>query len=371
LQEETDDSVLLRFEVKDSGIGIEPDAIQRLFHAFEQADNSTSRKYGGTGLGLMITRRIAELMGGEAGVQSTPGVGSTFWFTARLIKGQKQNALITPLFSAAELILRERHVGRRVLIVDDDPLNLEIAKSVLEDVGMRVDTANDGIQAIQKISETEYAVILMDMQMPNLDGLAATQQIRRLPNHRKTPVLAMTANVFSDDRARCLAAGMNDFIAKPYTPEELYAILLKSLGPAPEQSGVNLSLQIGVPSIDQAHLEFVQQLDRLVGNSDAHPGTEVFSEVLSWMGGQIATHFTNEEVIIKLIGMPAEDVASHIQAHSEIHDQYTRLSLELMQGKLPDRVDVLQMIKGWTIDHVVFHDLKMKPYLLSCGATFE
>ncbi len=223
------EAVDVRFEVEDTGIGIAAETLSRLFTAFEQADNSTTRQYGGTGLGLTITRRLAELMGGGAGVESTPGVGSTFWFTVRLTKSTTAVATTLPATMNADQIIRQRHRGRRVLVVDDDALNLEVAKFLLEDIGLVIDTAEDGVRALAAAKETNYSVILMDMQMPNLDGVKATQQIRLFPGARATPILAMTANAFAEDRAKCLEAGMNDFIAKPFHPDAFYAILLKWL----------------------------------------------------------------------------------------------------------------------------------------------
>ena len=361
--QESSDSVLIRFEVQDTGISITAEALPRLFTAFSQADNSTSRKYGGTGLGLAITRRLAELMGGEAGVQSTPGIGSTFWFTARLIKSNDQPLLVQAPLSEAEQALRQRHHDRRVLVVDDDPLNLEVAKLMLEDVGLQVTTAEDGLDAIKKVRKTDYAAILMDMQMPNLDGLEATKQIRAMPTRQETPILAMTANAFVEDRARCIDAGMNDFIAKPFIPEVLYAVLLKSFERQTDRSSLDSSLLIGVPSIDKEHHELVRLFDLLISNPDARPGTESFSEALSQIGGQIQTHFINEEKLLKSIGMDEIDAISHVQAHGHILDQYTRLNLDLMQGNMSNRSTSLRMIKGWVIDHIVHHDLEIKKYL--------
>jgi CheY-like chemotaxis protein len=228
-QAETAGGVMVRFEVRDTGIGIAPEALPRLFSAFEQADNSMTRKYGGTGLGLAITHRLAALMGGESGVESTPGLGSTFWFTARLKKGAEVTA--TPPTTNADVatLVHQGIAGHRILVVDDDPINREVATILLEDIGLLVDTAEDGEEAVVMATMTAYAVIFMDMQMPKTNGLEATRQIREIPGYRQTPIIAMTANVFAEDKTRCLEAGMNEFLTKPFNPDQLFATLLRSL----------------------------------------------------------------------------------------------------------------------------------------------
>jgi CheY-like chemotaxis protein len=217
--------------VIDTGIGIEPSALGRLFSDFEQADNSMPRRFGGTGLGLSITRKLARLMGGNAGAESTPGVGSSFWFTALLKKGASQSLPYHHQSTEESLtILRKRHGGTRVLVAEDDPVNSEIACILLEDAGFEVEVAEDGVLAVEKASQNIYGVVLMDMQMPHMDGLEATREIRQLRGYAATPILALTANAFATDKARCLAAGMTGFLTKPIPPEELYSALLDALG---------------------------------------------------------------------------------------------------------------------------------------------
>jgi CheY-like chemotaxis protein/two-component sensor histidine kinase len=230
LAEQDKSSVLLRFEVSDSGLGISPEDQHRIFSAFEQADASTTRKFGGTGLGLAISKKLVELMGGEIGVHSELGVGSNFWFTARLKISQSQAAHPAQHVSrAAEAIILKNHAGRRVLLAEDEPINCEVATCILEEAGLKVDVAENGEIAVNLASQNRYDIILMDMQMPIMNGLEATQAIRLQSLNRQTPILAMTANAFEQDRQSCLDAGMNDHLGKPVDPDLLLETLLSWL----------------------------------------------------------------------------------------------------------------------------------------------
>jgi len=213
----------LCFEVQDHGTGIPQAQAAGLFQAFHQADASTTRRYGGTGLGLAICRQLATLMDGEVGVRSEPGAGSTFWFCAPwpAVTGPAVASPGTPTYD----VLR----GARILVAEDNPVNQQVATDLLQDLGALVQVATNGEQAIEVLLAHSFDCVLMDMQMPVLDGLQATRRIKALPQLSMIPVVAVTANASEDDRARCLAAGMVDFISKPFDPAHLYATVARCL----------------------------------------------------------------------------------------------------------------------------------------------
>ncbi len=269
-----DGEVLLRFEVQDEGIGVPPEGLARLFEPFVQADASTTRRFGGTGLGLAITQRLARLMGGDAGARSEVGQGSTFWFTAWLARGQPvmPTGGIDPLTQ-----LRRRHAGVQVLLAEDEPTNREVALALLRDAGLSVDTAADGAQAVAMAQRQAYALVLLDIQMPVMDGIAAADRIRRMPGYEHVPLLAFSANVQEEDRRRCEAVGMREFIPKPVDPDVLYNTLLRSLapaaGPGGDAAGAGAEAAAGAAAGDAASGR--AQRDRLRAHFAALPGVDV------------------------------------------------------------------------------------------------
>ena len=238
-EETREEQWCLRFEVSDTGVGVEPERLERLFQAFEQADNSMTRDHDGTGLGLAITLHIAQLMGGDAGAESRAGEGSLFWFTAWLTHLEDPSLhQIEPYPEEIRGSIRRRFPSIRMLLVEDNLINREVACALMEQVGFLVKCAEDGQQAVNAVESEDFDFILMDMQMPIMDGVEATRRIRALGGSRtsydKLPILAMTASTFEDDRRKCLQAGMNRFLSKPMDPETLYNEIASCLDHANE-----------------------------------------------------------------------------------------------------------------------------------------
>ncbi|NRR29294.1 PAS domain S-box protein [Oxalobacteraceae bacterium] len=258
---------LLRFEVSDHGIGLTEGEMDKLFQSFQQADTSTTREYGGTGLGLAICKQLAQLMGGDVGVRSVSGEGSTFWFTARL--GISTNTVPTLINqvndAAAEMLATARTAAvmaalkhARILLVEDNTFNQQIALEMLEEMGASVCLANNGAEALELLRQTAFDCVLMDVQMPLMDGLEATRRIRADPRLAGLRVLAMTATATSEDRVRCIDAGMDDFISKPIQPALMYQTIANWLperdpaaeaAPAPRAAPVFKTTLGGDPAV--------------------------------------------------------------------------------------------------------------------------
>ncbi len=226
-------AIRVRFEVRDTGIGIAPAAQEKLFDPFTQADSSTTRRYGGTGLGLTISQRIVKLLGGRIELESTPGAGSTFHFTLPF-EPARGPVLESGVFEPVKApVSPERRRGFRVLVAEDDEINRLVALRVLTDLGFRAGAVADGREALTALERESFDLVLMDCQMPVLDGYQTTRRIRRAEGGgRHLPIVAVTAHAMQGERERCLAAGMDDYVAKPYTEEGLSAVIDHWLGTA-------------------------------------------------------------------------------------------------------------------------------------------
>lgn len=363
LLENAGSSALIRFEVRDTGIGIPADIMPRLFSAFEQADNSLTRNQQGTGLGLSISKKMARLMGGDAGAESVQGQGSTFWFTARL-KVEIATPTVTRHSAVApELALRQEFAGARVLLVDDEPINLEIAKAMLEEAGLTVVTAENGAKAVEAWAEADFELILMDMQMPKMDGLDATRLIRRTPARPVAPVVAMTANAFAEDRVRCFEAGMNDFITKPIDPELLCEVVLNWLRQsrqpyAPYRFAWSDAYSVGGEAMDRQH----RQLLHICGEA-AHcldqPGHGDITEVLTQLRQYAAEHFRAEERMLEEREYPllAEQESEHRAYLTQLSDLLMAASLHALNSD-----DVFRFALNWWQAHILQEDMAYRNY---------
>ncbi|MDB5907608.1 MAG: hybrid sensor and regulator [Massilia sp.] len=240
---DSDSDTMVRFDVQDSGIGMSKAEVADLFKSFHQADPSTTRKYGGTGLGLVISKQLVELMGGCVGVESAPGVGSTFWFTARLAKGV--NFMLGRTQPVPQAVL-DQVAGACILLVEDNPFSQQVGQELLEEANATVIVASNGKEAIDLMLRRRFDCVLMDLQMPVMDGFETTRMIRSDPRLRDAVVIAMTANAGLDDRARSLAAGMNEFVTKPTSPHLLFEVIARWLRKrAPQTAGA--PAQAGAP----------------------------------------------------------------------------------------------------------------------------
>ncbi len=283
--------VTLKFTVSDTGIGMTAEQLERIFESFQQADMSITRQYGGTGLGLAICRRLIELMGGDIGIESRYNEGTDAWFSVCFTIGES-NAPLAPLGKEERrVMLREqlkKFGHKRILVVEDNKMNQLVARAMLKEAGFAADTADNGEVAIQMARANHYDLILMDMQMPVMDGVAATRVLRSDPAFNKIPIIAMTANVLQSDRDLCLAAGMNDFVGKPIELNQLWDVLLKwfdhvsqqqeqSSFPSPGEE--NADLPAAITGIDMG-----QGLDRVAGKK------AVYREMLQkFLAGNLAT----------------------------------------------------------------------------------
>lgn len=278
LRDSAEDSLLLHCTVSDTGVGMTPEQSACIFHSFTQADNSTTRKYGGTGLGLAICKKLVELMHGTIQVNSSPGNGTTFCFTVRVKRATHHAQSHAPRHKEMSTSFQ----GLRLLLVEDNSINQEVACAILQAVDVHVDVADNGQEALDMAQQHPYDIILMDIQMPGMDGITATQKLREQAWGKNIPILAMTAHAMTGDREKALEAGMNDYLTKPINPENLYETLRRwlptpALVPSPHggrsgSAGLAAVAPSSVPhapgqhSAQWAGVNTQAALERLMGN---------------------------------------------------------------------------------------------------------
>jgi CheY-like chemotaxis protein/nitrogen-specific signal transduction histidine kinase len=311
--------VTIRFEISDTGIGIPESCLGSIFSPFTQADSSTTRKFGGTGLGLAICKQLAELMGGETGVTSEEGKGSTFWFTARFEKQSvaalkaAQDVTTHTLGVASRVVDSLDDLTARILLAEDNLINQKVALHLLKALGYTADVVEDGQEAVNALAMINYDLVLMDCMMPNMGGFEATGIIRNqnseIINHN-VPVIAMTANTSKEDRDKCLEAGMDDYVPKPVKKEVLAAVLEKWLSPA--RLLQRKTIEVGNQNLDQLKSLTVLYVE------DDEVTREMYSLFLSSLVGELITakngaeglaayHKHKPDIIITDIMMPVMD----------------------------------------------------------------
>ena len=254
LHHQTEDEVEIEFSIRDTGIGLSEEQISHLFQPFTQADTSTSRKFGGTGLGLVICKRLVQMMNGNIWIDSKEGKGSDFKFTAVFGIGKEissSNETDAETYTNAQRNL----FNKEILLVEDNPFNQQVAQELLQNIGMYVTVANNGQEALLELAKKTFDIVLMDVQMPIMDGYEATRHIRSNPNLSSQCVIAMTANAMPEDRQRCLSAGMDDFITKPIMPEHMYKTLTKWITAAAANSRKNNSMETASKDIPESGIQ--------------------------------------------------------------------------------------------------------------------
>ncbi len=267
------EQITLRFSVQDSGIGLSEQEQAKLFQAFSQIDSSISRRFGGTGLGLAISKRLVDLMGGDIGVKSFPGKGSIFSFTAQFGVGGDPVSLGSEALPELSVLRQKSNLqGCNILVVDDNEINLDVAGELLTGLGVTVTKAVNGKVALKELERGDFDAVLMDVHMPVMDGYQATKALRKKPCWQNLPVIALTASVSFSDREQVIAAGMNDFIKKPISPENLATTLSKWLCPesVPLESSGEREVEESSEATELPIIDIAQTLNRLEGNHRFH-----------------------------------------------------------------------------------------------------
>jgi len=373
--EETGDNVELRVEVTDTGIGISPEQQARLFASFSQADADISKNFGGTGLGLVISKRIVELMGGKIWIESELGVGSKFIFTIKAVK-LADNREKTPDGMPQDLLGRRYDFSMyTILVAEDVEINREIMGAILEETDVSIEYAENGRVAVEKFSSNPeiFDLILMDISMPEMDGYEATRLIRAIGTERAKgiPIIAMTAHVFKEDIAKCLDAGMNDHIGKPIEAYSLFGALnkyFKWTGEMRRMKNVNLldqgiawddSFLTGNALVDMQHQRVFERLSDLVGLCEDGCDAVKLENTIRFLVNQTVRHLADEEALMVEYDYPDLD------NHKQMHEDYRATVIELAQRFEDDSSskelsqDVNKTIVRWLATHIRHEDKKI------------
>ena len=378
--DEQGDDVTLRFEVADSGIGLSPDQQEKLFTSYSQADASISKNYGGTGLGLFITKQIVELMGGSIWIESELGCGSKFIFTIKAKKVSEQEAQSLKAQKMPENSHYDFH-EHTLLAVEDIEINREIMSAILYETSANIDFAENGRLAVSMFSENpgKYSLILMDIQMPEMNGYEATKAIRAMNSEyaKKIPIIAMTASVFKEDIERCIASGMNDHTGKPVDTAALLGVLNKYLTNPEISSRMKSAYELkngvawddglltGNALVDMQHQRIFAWVSELVLSCEAGTDTERLWDTLEFLDNHTIRHFIDEEALMLECGYP--DRESHFQAHKTYRESIEYFQQRFNENGPSDELsnDVNKNVATWLIQHIQTEDRKIAEYIRS------
>jgi len=367
-----EDLYTIKISIKDSGIGISPEQQEKLFSSFQQAENNTSRKFGGTGLGLSISKSIVELMGGKIWIESELGKGSDFSFTIQIKKSDGEA-------SAQESVTDEtvyQFEGHHILLVEDVEINREIVISLLESTLIKIDCAENGKEALEmfKAAPSKYELIFMDMQMPEMDGLEATRQIRALGEQKEgvpvceqariIPIIAMTANAFKEDVVKCLDAGMNGHLGKPIDFDDVLNKLRTYLiAGAPGGIVWDKKYELGNNKVDRQHISLCDMVNNLIRQCEQGKAAESLQETLAYLVDYTVYHFKSEEEL------QAETDYPGYAEHKLIHEDFKVTVDKLVQrfkenGSSEELVtDIRETVIPWLTNHMQTEDTKIGAYL--------
>lgn len=348
---EHDQYVDLLFEVEDTGIGIDAEKVKTLFQPFHQVDNSSTRRFEGAGLGLAICKNLAELMGARIEVTSTPDVGSCFKLFVRFSKSTNQLSIAKPV-KVASPVLTTSTINAAVLVVEDNQLNQEIIQFMLESFGCVVTCVSSGVEALAAFKNAQYAIVLMDIQLPCMDGVETTAQIRQLPNGTTTPIIALTANVLPGDKERYLASGMDGYIPKPINPEELHKVLvhwLKESQAKPiiatiksydELNAGGINTQQALHNLMQNHSLYRRLLERFA-NERADFANEFEKLLAAGEIGNALNQVHSLKSLVESLGMSALGAIAAEAEHQCRQDNVDSQTLEKLAAQMQLHLDVV------------------------------